>query len=52
LYLGGNFKTGVAFGDCVQFGADIAKQAGSFLTSSSGDSDSKVSKQKLSEVNV
>lgn len=32
LFLGGNFRTGVAFGDCVQYGADIAKDIASYLS--------------------
>ena len=33
LYLGGNYKTGVAFGDCVQYGADVAKSITEYLNS-------------------
>jgi hypothetical protein len=33
MYLGGNYISGVAFGDCVQWGVDTAPKIAAFLAS-------------------
>eukprot|EP00968_Pinguiococcus_pyrenoidosus_P002064 scaffold109_cov252-Pinguiococcus_pyrenoidosus.AAC.49 len=34
FFMGGNYRTGVAFGDCVQFGMDEAKKVATYLKES------------------
>lgn len=48
LFLGGNYRTGVAFGDCVQYGADIAKTVTEFVKESSSSTTVQASNELVS----
>jgi oxygen-dependent protoporphyrinogen oxidase len=37
IFLGGNYRTGVAFGDCVAYGADVATSISEYLTTTTSD---------------
>jgi protoporphyrinogen/coproporphyrinogen III oxidase len=47
FFLGGNYRTGVAFGDCVQFGWTEAERVANFLASNASSSSSGVVESKL-----
>ena len=47
--MGGNYKTGVAFGDCVQYGFDVAKAAEAYLQKSKSTSSLSESSKNLAE---
>ncbi len=32
LFLGGNYRSGIAFGDCVQFGSTVARDIAKYLS--------------------
>jgi len=52
LFLGGNYKTGVAFGDCVQYGADVAKEVLSFVDVKGADAEAAPAKAVKESANV
>lgn len=49
FYLGGNYRTGVAFGDCVQFGWDQAEVISDYLKSNKNTKVSQLQRNKTTE---